>query len=280
MKKGRLSKDEQRFISENSESLSVEQIASELDRDPKSIAKWIMDHIGVSQADKDELESLTGLRDKAYYRELKKQFTESELEMFEFHFKKMWSQFKDDVFHTEEIQIIDTIKLEILMNRILVSQAENQKAIEGTSMLIQVEKQKDKEDRDRDYIINLERQLAVLRGANETLSKDYKDLQTKKTANLKELKGTREQRIKSIEDSKQSFAAFVKKLVKDPEHRKHLGLEMEKMRLATERERDRLGEIFKYEDKGIDRPFLTADTVSGTPKERAEAEKEEKENNE
>ena len=54
MKKGRLSKDEQNFISENSESLSVEQIASELDRDPKSIAKWIKDHIGVSQSDRSK----------------------------------------------------------------------------------------------------------------------------------------------------------------------------------------------------------------------------------
>ena len=41
----------------------------------------------------------------------------------------MWSQFKDDVFHTEEMQIIDTIKLEILMNRILKSQRDNQQEI-------------------------------------------------------------------------------------------------------------------------------------------------------
>ena len=47
----------------------------------------------------------------------------------------MWAQFKDDVFHTEEIQIVDTIKLEILMNRILTSQQESLQNIDGVLAL-------------------------------------------------------------------------------------------------------------------------------------------------
>ena len=132
--------------------------------------------------------------------------------MFEFHFKKMWSQFKDDVFHTEEMQIIDTIKLEILMNRILKSQHENQQEIILAERLVREEKSVDKDQRDMDVIVNLERQVAVLRASQETLSKDYKDSSSTQGDNAEGSQGTREQRVKAIEDSKLTFASLVKKI--------------------------------------------------------------------
>ena len=57
----------------------------------------------------------------------------------------MWSQFREDVFHTEEIQIVDTIKLEILMNRCLKSQNENIKALSNMEQIIIEEKNQDKQ---------------------------------------------------------------------------------------------------------------------------------------
>ena len=41
------------------------------------------------------------------------------------------------------------------------------------------------------------------------------------------------------------------------------GLDMEKMRLATEAEKERLSEYIKYEDGQVDQPFLSSDTVKG-----------------
>ena len=140
----------------------------------------------------------------------------------------MWSQFKDDVFHTEEMQIIDTIKLEILMNRILKSQQDNLTQIATFQELVAAEKALDKDQRDMNYIINLERQIAVLRASQETLSKDYKDLQARKATMLKDLKGTREQRIKAIEDSKQTFASLVKQIATDESFRTRSGLTWKK----------------------------------------------------
>jgi hypothetical protein len=181
--------------------------------------------------------------------------------MFEFHFKKMWSQFRDDVFHTEEIQIIDTIKLEILMNRILKSQRANQQGIAETERVILAEKCRDIDQRDMDLVINLERQVAILRASQETLSKDYKDLQGRKSTMLKDLKGTREQRIRAIEDSKQTFASIIKEMDRNPMFRNKIGLDMEKMRLAHLKEKERLSEFMKYEDGIVDQPFLTPETV-------------------
>jgi len=261
MKKGRFSNEEMEFIEANAEVLSVEEIAYELDRDPDSVKKWIGEKIGFSAKQKKEAAVANELKAKPYYRELKHQFTDEELDMFEFHFKKMWSQFKDDVFHTEEMQIIDTIKLEILMNRILRSQQENQTEISTYERLVQTEKAVDKDQRDMDYIMQLERQIAVLRASQETLSKDYKDLQARKATMLKDLKGTREQRIKAIEDSKQTFGTLVKQLATDASFRTKIGLEMEKMRLAAEKEKERLSEYHEYEDGTVDQPFLTPETL-------------------
>ena len=261
MKKGRFGKDEMQFIEANAEVLSPEAIASELDRDPDSIRDWIKKNVGFSDKQKKEAAVANELKGKPYYKELSNQFTSEELDMFEFHFKKMWSQFKDDVFHTEEMQIIDTIKLEILMNRILKSQRENQDEILIAETLVREEKGRDKDQRDMDLIVNLERQVAVLRAATETLSKDYKDLQARKATMLKDLKGTREQRIKAIEDSKLTFASLVKKIATNPQFRNRIGIDMEKMRLAMENEKERLSEYSQYDDGQVDQPFLTPETT-------------------
>lgn len=261
MKKGRFSVEEMQFIEANAEVLSPNMIAIKLNRDPESVRNWIGEKIGFSAKQKKEAEVANELKEKPYYRELASQFSSEELEMFQFHFKKMWSQFKDDVFHTEEMQIIDTIKLEILMNRILRSQQQNQRDIESTERLVREEKARDKDQRDMDLIVNFERQVAMLRASQETLSKDYKDLQARKATMLKDLKGTREQRIKAIEDSKQTFASLVKKIAIDPQYRTNIGIEMEKMRLAMEHEKERLSEYTQYQDGQVDQPFLTSDTV-------------------
>ena len=123
------------------------------------------------------------------------------------------------------------------------------------------ERKLDKEEQDFDRILNLERQVAVLRAAQESLSKDYKDLQTRKNVLLKELKGTREQRIQRLEDSKHSFIGWVKNLTQNPDEVHRIGLEMEKMRLAMEQEEVRLAGYHKYEDGTVDQPFHNPENV-------------------
>ena len=80
---------------------------------------------------------------------------------------------------------------------------------------------------------------------------------------LKDLKATREQRIKRLEDSKQTFIGWVRNLMSNPETRREMGESMEKMRLAMGIEKDRLSEWHQYEDHLVDQPFLTPDTTKG-----------------
>jgi len=263
MRTGRLDLNEQAYIKDNIKNMSYENIATVLDRDPKSVLMWIKKNVGINASDRKEVEALNELKEKAYWHDLEGQFSEDELEMFVFHWKKMWSQFRDDVFHTEEIQIVDTIKLEILMNRSLKSQNESIRALSNIEKTIAEERALPPDQADWDLITNRERQGAVLRASQEALSRDYKDLQTKKSAMIKDLKGTREQRIKAIEDSKTTFASLIKKIIMDGDFRKTAGVEMEKMRLAMDVERDRLSKAHTYEDGITDQPFLVPETVEG-----------------
>ena len=89
MKKGRFSTEEMSFIEANAEVLSPESIAKKLDRDPDSIRDWIGKNIGFSAKQKKEAAVANELKEKPYYKELSNQFSSEELDMFEFHFKKM-----------------------------------------------------------------------------------------------------------------------------------------------------------------------------------------------
>jgi chromosome segregation ATPase len=138
---------------------------------------------------------------------------------------------------------------------------DNIEQISTYEKMVRDERSKDKDQQDMDYIINLERQVASLRASQESLNRDYRELQTKKAAILREMKGTREQRIKRLEDSKQSFTSWVANLLQSPDLMKKYGIEMEKMRVAMKKEEERLSSFHKYEDGTIDQPLLSPDTV-------------------
>ena len=147
------------------------------------------------------------------------------------------------------------------MNRCLKGNKENIEQINTYDHMIKDERSRDKDQQDHDYIINLERQVASLRASQESLNRDYRELQAKKSSMLREMKGTREQRIKRLEDSKQSFTSWVAAMMQDPERMKRYGIEMEKMRIAMKKEEERLSSFHKYEDGTVDQPFLSPETV-------------------
>ena len=259
MKTGRLSKDEKRTIDRIAPSVTVEDIAKKLDRSVDSVEKYIKENlrIGISASEAAGYE----LEDRPYWIELRQQFTSDELELFKYHWSRIISQFKDDVFPTEELQVVDVIKLEILMNRCLKGNKENIEQISTYEAMIGDERSRDKDQQDTDYIINLERQVASLRASQESLNRDYRELQAKKSAMLREMKGTREQRIKRLEESKQSFTSWVAAMMQDPERMKRYGIQMEKMKAAMKKEEERLSSFHTYEDGTVDQPFLTPDTI-------------------
>jgi hypothetical protein len=259
MRKGRFSKKETLYIEKNMDTMSPESMAEHLERDPTSVADFIKREFRVGLSTEEE--AAYQLEERPYWTELKQQFSEQELSLFKYHWARVISQFKDDVIPTEEIQVVDLIKLELLMNRCLKVNKTNIDQIDVFQELVYEERAADPDQQDMDTIINLERQVASLRAAQESLNRDYRDLQTKKNSMLKEMKATREQRVKRYEDSKNSFTGWLVHLINNPEVAQSYGIEMEKMRLAMEVEGDRLGAFHQYEDGIVDQPFLTPDNV-------------------
>lgn len=262
MKKGRISKGEEQFIEEHLHSMTHAQIAETLDRDPASIELFIKRKFRLGLTEEED--AAFTLEDRPYWAELKEQFTEGELELFKYHWSRIISQFKDNVIPTEELQVIDLIKLELLMNRCLKVNKNNIDQILFFENLANETRRIPTDQltsEEREELYNLDRQIASLKGSQESLNRDYRELQTKKNAMLKEMKATREQRVKHIEDSKHSFTGWVTYIASNPEIAKSYGIEMEKMRLAMDKERTRLSAYHKYSDGEIDIPFLTPEVV-------------------
>ena len=270
MKTGRLSKDEWAFIEFNSDKMSAAQIAKELDRAIEPVQKHL-EKLGKGKDLRKNLQTQAeyDLKKRPYWRELQAQFSESELEILLYHWKEIVSQFRKDILATEELQIIDVVKLEVLMNRALREQQYSMNKIAEFDEMIEFEKRKATEDQDREFIFGLERQIATLRAAKESLSREYKDLQTKKSAMYRDLKATREQRIAKLEDNKETFSGLVQKLVRDPDFVEEQNLYMEKMRLAVMKEQERLSDYHEYEDGTVDQPFLTPETILDESNENA-----------
>lgn len=259
MKRGRISKQDGRTIQRLIDSATVEDIALEIGRNVDAVEDYVKRELKVGLSKEEE--AAYSLEHRPYWRELKAQFTDDELELFKYHWARIISQFKDDVFPTEELQVVDVIKLEILMNRCLKGNKENIEQINLYDTMAKEERSRDKDQQDMDYVLNLERQVASLRASQESLNRDYRELQAKKASMLREMKGTREQRIKRLEDSKQSFVSWVAQLMMNPDTMKRYGIEMEKMRMAMSKEGERLSALHKYEDGTVDQPFLTPDTA-------------------
>jgi hypothetical protein len=259
MKKGRFSKEEIQYIEEHIKTDSYTDIALHLDRDPDSVEKHIKKNYGKG-ASAEEIAAFD-LENRAYWPEIKNQFTDEELKLFRYHWARIISQFRDDVIPTEELQVVDLIKLELLMNRCLKFNKDNIQQISALEALIAEERSRDPDQQNADQIFNMERQVSSLKASQESLNKDYRELQTKKNSMLKEMKATREQRVKRLEDSKQSLTGWIAFLMTNPDVTQKYGIEMEKMRLAMEAEKDRLSEYHKYQDGMVDQPFLNADTL-------------------
>ena len=132
-------------------------IATHLDRDPISIQSYIKEKIGNNTLDDREIEALHDLQNRPFWKDLQKQFSEEELQSLLYHWSRIITQFRDDVLPTEELQIIDAIKLEILMNRALIGQQTNMRSIGEYEELVTVEKSKSLEIQDKEYIYNMEK---------------------------------------------------------------------------------------------------------------------------
>lgn len=261
-KAGPWSKDDKSFIHKQAGKISPDEIAKHLKRNPDSV-KTYMGKQGLlkyyNKSDNVILDNVSRIDESHHWPILCQKFSPAELESFKYHWKNMVKQFKDDIWHTEELQIIDVITLEILIDRKLIDSQKIKEKIEYIEK--EIIKEKKKQPIDPEVIGDYQKELAGWYASVDSVTKDYTILLKEKQNLLQKLKATREQRIKDLDSSKTNLVGWIKSLLEDNQLRIDLGLKIEKMRLATNVEYERLSEFHKYEDGEVDQMVLNADNV-------------------
>jgi hypothetical protein len=263
-KRGQLGTDEEQFISDNVQKLSIEQIANHLNRSTAPIQRYIEEQqLYVSSEEKNDYEVLRRkLHSKNFWTEIQRQFDEEtgELKYFEDVWINLVKQFREDVLPAEELQIKQFITIDILINRSMKERKRHISETEKLQKLVDKEYEKTEEDRDIPKLANLETQLNFSRNSIASYTNEYTKLLNEQQKISKDLKATREQRIKRIEDGKSSWVGLIR-MLEDEDIREKEGRELEIINMATDKAKNKLYEYHSYADGILDSPILNEESV-------------------
>lgn len=262
-KRGQLSLDEEKFIRDHISTLSIDQISHRLNRSPAPIERYAVENnlLAISNSTDDKYLK-NKLHQKSFWSEIEKQFDKDsgELEYFENVWVNLIKQFREDVLPAEELQIKQFITIDILINRSMKERKRHIVETEKLQRLVDKEYEKSEDQRDIPKLANLETQLSFARNSIANYTNEYTKLLNEQQKISKDLKATREQRIKRIEDGKSSWTGLIR-MLEDEEIREKEGREMEILALATEKYKNKLEQYHNYADNTVDKPFLTPDSV-------------------
>ena len=261
-KKGRFTKEEDDFILDKHGNYSDDWIANQLERDVNTVTRRRLDiQVKVEQTNvlREDEEIRKQLRSRPYWRDIKEQFSEHELELYEFHWTSLVKQFSD-MTHTEELQVLKLVNLELMMNRILTEKNQIIREIDRLQDEITKELGQPPEFQDQARLNQMEVEKAQLIASQVSRTSEYNNLLEKHGKIMKDTKGTRDQRYTAVEAAKTSFFTWLK-LHNEEKMRKKDAHEMELMKLAMEKEQDRLAEYHTFGDNTLDRPLLNCSTV-------------------
>lgn len=259
-KRGKLSNEEMNYIRQNCFDLPLEEIANNLNRTVSPVKKFI-DKENLKARDlTDDEHLLSTLRTKYYFHELKRQFSDAEIIFFEHNWIDFYKQFNEDVTHTEEMQILEVIRTEILINRSMEDRQQIMEQIDVMTNLIDAEMDKPEELQDVSAVAMFQTQLGALIGSKSSYINEHEKLLTKKERYLKDLKGTREQRKRVADDAKTNFSLWMRQL-DTLEAKEREGYDMEVQAIAADKARERMSDFHEYEDGEVDQPLLNTDTV-------------------
>jgi hypothetical protein len=262
-KRGQLSLDEEKYIRDNINVLSPEVIADHLNRNVEPINRYIDENQLYSVNEKSENEILKRkLRSKTFWNEIARQFDEhtGELQYFEDTWINLVKQFREDVLPAEELQIKQFITIDILINRSMKERKRHIAETEKLQKLVDKEYEKPEDQRDVPKLANLEAQLSFARNSIASYTNEYTKLLNEQQKISKDLKATREQRIKRIEDGKSSWVGLIR-MLEDEAIREKEGREMEIIALATQKAKQSLYGYHQYADNTVDCPILNPEAV-------------------
>jgi hypothetical protein len=254
------------YIARFHDKMSAEQIAAQFKnkRSAEQIQKYINKEFGQNRPIRKEMKLADELVNRPEWENFREQFTPKELEHFQYRYVQLMGQFRDDVLPTEELQIFQVITIDILIQRTLKEQkvtVENMERINKELEVLHEEAKDGMADKDLFNALKAgEGQYAVLTDALKVLSQRHESYLMRQSSMLKELKATRDQRVKVFENSRQSFLGYLRALGEE-DFRLQEGRDAELMRKATEKQAEEMARPQAFPDGVIDQPLLTPETV-------------------
>lgn len=243
--------------------VSYEEIEKVVHRPAATIQRMVQNKLlmNLSEEEKITKKAEITIKESAEWKEITQQLSKDEQEMFLHHWKEILAQFNNDVTHTERLQIIDIIRNEVLINRVMKKIHDANSDMGSIRNELVIEMSLEPEHRDTSKIIDLQRRSGDVGIAIGAYNREYKELMERKQKILVDIKGTREQRVKRLEDSKETITGWVAALISSPEMRNELGIYMEKFRIAQTVEYQRLADYHTYEDGQVQQPLLSSESI-------------------
>jgi hypothetical protein len=272
-----------RFILQNVGKLTVSEMAKKLGRREEAVVRFLrknslgasgQSEVSPKQPTQDVAETAEGidsirssLRSSEAWKRIKQEFSKDELSFFEESYVSLMSQFKSSggVLPSEERQVFSVITLDILIGRNVKKQ---KKALEEIceleterSILLGGRVPSSLPEEAMKRYKALSAAINAAQSAERERTAEYVQLLQRHESLMKALKSTRDQRVREIESGQQTILGLIKLLQqKDIQQRESRQAEL--MRLAAEKEHRRLGALHEYDDGSLDRPILSAETVS------------------
>jgi uncharacterized protein Smg (DUF494 family) len=131
---------------------------------------------------------------------------------------------------------------------------------EKLQRLVDKEYEKSETERDIPKLANLETQLSFARNSIASYTNEYTKLLNEQQKISKDLKATREQRIKRIEDGKSSWVGLIR-MLEDEQIREKEGKEMVILAMATDQAKQKLYEYHNFTDNNVDCPILSPEAL-------------------
>lgn len=270
VKRGPLSKDERYYIEKFWQTKSVNELVDYLRRPLKTVKNYVdklrsrMEASGGISSPFVETAHDLELMKQPEWQQLEIQLSPDEFAYFKYKYFQLTNQFGiDDITPTENMQIFELIKTDIMGQRATM----DHKVCTDQILLVSKHLEKVRKadtirstPETRGQIDHFESKIEQARKASASIAKQINDNQVRMSAMLKELKATRDQRKKVIEDSGKSFIGLLKALHEE-EFREREGMNAELYKLAARKESDRLSQPHQFADGVTDLPFLTPKSI-------------------
>lgn len=264
-KRGALSDEDKVIIRSLCKELTIDEIARTINRTTEPVIKYMAENkLSSKEMDNLSYERIAmryRLRARPYYYELEKQLMKDELVYFEDSWIRYLEQFNNDITHSEELQVKEAIVIQILISRTLAEKKDQLDEITRLQGQLSKELALDDDMRDVSRVLSLESSLASARAALAAYTGEYSKLLDKLKDINRDLKITRDQRKKHVEDNKGTWASLMKQL-EDEEFSRRTGEHIEVMKVAKDRAKQMLSEPHLYADGKIDIPILTPETIA------------------